>query len=78
MAKGDVLVRMKADVSNYDANIAKARKTLDGFKQDNLTLGGIMNQSTKRYGGAAHTFVSVVASQAARKEGDVAGGRRLL
>ena len=58
MAKGDVLVRMKADVSNYDANIAKARKTLDGFKQDNLTLGGIMNQSTKSIMAAAAQYAS--------------------
>ena len=45
MAKGDVLVRMKADVSNYDANIAKARKQLDSFRQDNLTLGGVLKQT---------------------------------
>ena len=61
MAKGDVLVRMKADVSNYDANIAKARKTLDGFKQDNLTLGGIMNQSTKSIVAAAAQYASFAA-----------------
>ena len=61
MAKGDVLVRMKADVSNYDANIAKARKTLDGFKQDNLTLGGIMNQSTKSIMAAAAQYASFAA-----------------
>ena len=53
MAKGDVLVRMKADVSNYDANIAKARRTLEGFKQDNLTFGGVLNQSTKSIVSAA-------------------------
>ena len=58
MAKGDVLVRMKADVSNYDANIAKARKTLDGFKQDNLTLGGILNQSSKSIVAAAAQYAS--------------------
>ena len=61
MAKGDVLVRMKADVSNYDANIAKARKTLDGFKQDNLTLGGILNQSTKSIVAAAAQYASFAA-----------------
>ena len=61
MAKGDVLVRMKADVSNYDANIAKARRTLDGFKQDNLTLGGIMNQSTKSIVAAAAQYASFAA-----------------
>jgi hypothetical protein len=52
---------MKADVSNYDANIAKARKTLDGFKQDNLTLGGIMNQSTKSIVAAAAQYASFAA-----------------
>lgn len=61
MAKGDVLVRMKADVSNYDANIAKARRTLDGFKQDNLTLGGIINQSTKSLVAAAAQYASFAA-----------------
>ena len=61
MAKGDVLVRMKADVSNYDANIAKARKTLDGFKQDNLTMGGILNQSTKSVMAAAAQYASFAA-----------------
>ena len=61
MAKGDVLVRMKADVSNYDANIAKARKTLDGFKQDNLTMGGILNQSTKSLVAAAAQYASFAA-----------------
>lgn len=58
MAKSDVLVRMKADVSNYDANIAKARRTLEGFKQDNLTLGGIINQSTKSVVAAAAQYAS--------------------
>lgn len=28
MANTDVLVRMKADTSNYDANIAKAKKAV--------------------------------------------------
>lgn len=61
MAKGDVLVRMRADVSNYDANIAKARKTLDGFRQDNLTLGGILNQSSKSIVAAAAQYASFAA-----------------
>jgi hypothetical protein len=52
---------MKADVSNYDANVAKARKTLDGFKQDNLTLGGIINQSTKSIVAAAAQYASFAA-----------------
>ena len=61
MAKGDVLVRMKADVSNYDANIAKARRTLEGFKQDNLTFGGVLNQSTKSIVAAAAQYASFAA-----------------
>ena len=67
MAKSDVLVRMKADVSNYDANIAKARRTLDGFKQDNLTLGGILNQTTKSLTAAAAGFASIAAAAATMK-----------
>lgn len=67
MAKSDVLVRMKADVSNYDANIAKARRTLEGFKQDNLTLGGILNQTTKSLTAAAAGFMSIATAAAAIK-----------
>lgn len=52
---------MKADVSNYDANIAKARKTLNGFRQDNLTLSGIINQSTKSVVAAAAQYASFAA-----------------
>jgi hypothetical protein len=61
MAKGDVLVRMKADVSNYDANIAKARRQLENFKKDNLSLGGIINQSTKSLVAAAAQYASFAA-----------------
>ena len=61
MAKGDVLVRMKADVSNYDANIARARGTLERFKQENLTLGGVLNQSTKSIVAAAAQYASFAA-----------------
>jgi hypothetical protein len=52
---------MKADVSNYDANIAKAKRTLEGFKQDNLTMGGILNQSTKSIVAAAAQYASFAA-----------------
>ena len=61
MANSDVLIRMKADVSNYDANIAKARRTLDGFRQDNLTFGGVLNQSTKSIVAAAAQYASFAA-----------------
>ncbi len=61
MAKGDVLVRMKADVSNYDANIAKARKQLDGFRKDNLSMGGVMKQLSGTLTTTAARFASVTA-----------------
>ena len=67
MAKSDVIVKMKADVSGYDANIAKARRTLEGFKQDNLSLGGILNQTTKSLTAAAAGFMSIAAAGAAIK-----------
>lgn len=50
---------MKADVSNYDANIAKARKQLDNFKNDNLSFGGVMNQSSRLLTGIASKFVGL-------------------
>jgi hypothetical protein len=61
MAKGEVLVRMKADVSSYDANIAKARKQLQSFKEDNLTMGGIMKQTTGSIVAAAAQYASFAA-----------------
>ena len=62
MAKSDVLVRMKADTQNYDANIAKARKQLDQFKKDNLSLGGALKQTTTALTGLAAQFVGVYAA----------------
>ena len=65
MAKGDVLVRLKADTSGYNPNIARARKTLNDFKEANLTLGGVMKSAastiTKFAGGfsALSTAVKV-------------------
>ena len=67
MAKSDVLVRMKADVSGYDANIAKARRSLDQFKQDNLSLGGVLNQTVKSLTAAAAGFASLSAAAGAIK-----------
>ena len=58
MANSDMLVRIKADTDNYNAGIAKARRTLEGFIQDNLTLGGIINQSTKSVVAAAAQYAS--------------------
>lgn len=68
MANSDVLVRMKADTTGYNANIAKARRTLEGFKNDNLTLGGILAQTTKNLAGAAAGFASLAAATGAIKE----------
>lgn len=62
MAKGDVLVRMKADVSNYDANIAKARKQLENFKRDNLSLSGALKQTQSALLSTAARFASVTAA----------------
>jgi hypothetical protein len=61
MANSEMLVRIKADTDSYNAGIAKARRTLDGFKQDNLTLGGIINQSTKSIVAAAAQYASFAA-----------------
>lgn len=58
MAKNDILVRWKADTGNYDANIAKARRQLDGFAKDNLSAGGAMKQLTQSALGAAAKFAS--------------------
>lgn len=61
MAK-DILVRMKADTGNYDANIAKARKQLDGFAKDNLTAGGAVKGMTSQVVAAAAKFASFAAA----------------
>ena len=68
MANSDVLVRMKADTKNYDANIAKARRQLDQFKKDNLSLGGVMKQSTAALTGMAAQFIGVAAAIGAAKK----------
>ena len=62
MAKSDVLVRMKADTQNYDANIAKARRQLDQFKKDNLSMGGAMKQLSGTLMATAARFASVTAA----------------
>lgn len=62
MAKSDVLVRMKADTQNYDANIAKARRQLDQFRKDNLSLGGVLKQTSSSLLGMAAQYASVAAA----------------
>ena len=63
-----MLVRMKADTKNYDANIAKASRTLDQFKKNNLSLGGVIKQSTTALTGMAAQFLSVAAAIGAAKK----------
>ena len=62
MARSDVLVRMKADTTGYDANLAKARRQLDAFKKDNLTMGGIMKQLSGNMLSAVGGFASITAA----------------
>ena len=62
MAKSDVLVRMKADTQGYDANIAKARRQLDQFKKDNLSMGGVLKQLNGNLLATATRFASVTAA----------------
>ena len=77
MAKGDVLVRLKADTSSYNPNIARARKTLNDFKEANLTLGGVMKSAastiTKFAGGfsALSTAVKVAKDAIMQSEGNI-------
>lgn len=68
MANSDVIVRIKADAQNYDANLAKATKTLDQFKKNNLSLGGIANQATSALTSMATSVLSVTAAIGAAKK----------
>lgn len=65
MAKSDILVRAKADVSGYDANLAKARKQLERFKEDNLSVGGTMKQVAATITRTAASFASFGAAASA-------------
>jgi hypothetical protein len=56
---------MKADTSNYDANIAKAKKQLDDFGKNNLTAGGQIKQMTSTLVSSAAKFASFGAAAAA-------------
>ena len=62
MANSDMLVRVMADTKNYDANLAKASKTLDQFAKNNLTMSGVVKQATTALTGMAAQFVSVYAA----------------
>ena len=59
---------MQADTKNYDANIAKAKRSLDQFKRDNLSLGGVLKQSTAQLTAMAAQFMSVYAAVNAAKK----------
>lgn len=65
MAKTDVLVRMKADTKEYDANIQKARKQLERFGEDNLSAGGVLKQLSGNLIGVAAKFASFGAAASA-------------
>lgn len=67
MAKSEMLVRLKAETNDYDRNIAKAKRTLDDFKQSNLTLGGILSNTAKSLTAAAAGFMSISAAASAIK-----------
>lgn len=72
-----MLVRLKADTSGYNPNIARARKTLNDFKEANLTLGGVMKSAastlTKFAGGfsALSTAVKVAKDAFMQSEGNI-------
>lgn len=65
MANSDMLVRIKANTDNYNAGIARASRTLNQFKQDNLTIGGVVNQLTKSLTAAAAGYMSLAAAVSA-------------
>ena len=65
MAKSDILVRWKADTANYDANMAKAKRQLEQFGQQNMTAGGAVQQLTQKLVGTAAKFASFGAAAAA-------------
>ena len=58
MANRDYLFRAKADTSNYDANLAKARQTLNSFQKANYSAGGVIKQMTSQLVVSAAKFAS--------------------
>lgn len=61
MSNKDFLFRVKADTKNYDANLAKAKKQLDGFAKANLSAGGAIKQLSGQLVSTATKFASVTA-----------------
>ena len=68
MANKDMLIRINADTKNYNANLAKASKTLDQFAKTNLTASGVIKQATTALTGMAAQCLSVAAAIGAAKK----------
>lgn len=50
MAKGDFVVRLVGDTKNYSSAMAQAKKSLEGFQQQNLSTKAAMSQLTSMLG----------------------------
>jgi hypothetical protein len=50
MAKGDFVVRLVGDTKNYSSAMAQAKKSLEGFQQQNLSTNAVMKQITSTLG----------------------------
>lgn len=68
MANKDMIVRIQADTKNYDANLAKASKTLKQFADNNLSMSGVLKQSTSALTSMAAQVLSVTAAIGAAKK----------
>ena len=63
-----MIVRVQADTKNYDANLAKASKTLKQFADNNLSMSGVLKQSTSALTSMAAQVLSVTAAIGAAKK----------
>ena len=63
-----MIVRIQADTKNYDANLAKASRTLNQFAKDNLTMGGVLKQASSAFAGMATSVIGVTAAIGAAKK----------
>ena len=68
MAK-DVIARLKADTKQWDDGMSKAIKSLDKFKQENLSLDSAIQGSVKTLTSAAAKFVGWGAAAAGAMQG---------
>jgi hypothetical protein len=50
MGKGDFVVRLVGDTKNYSSAMAQAKKSLEGFQQQNLSTNAVMKQITSTLG----------------------------